>query len=228
MLGFWSYSQQLKGEGFLAHSNFPLSKRGGPRPSWQFFLTSLLPARVFQKDSHIRPLPCAPPSSARHQEGVARWSPASRRAQARGPQTLARSAELPGYLPEARPSAWKGAARVGTDAAWSARVSVRRPSSSGLQLPLPCSVTCALDGGCGLYRAARRGPHDVRAPGARPRGRMGRAGMRGMRRCLELEEWVVVSLPPAAPHPFPLLRNSGRFGCHVFCFLFFFLVENGS
>lgn len=43
LLGLWSYFQPLKGEeGFLAHSNFPLFKRAGPRPSWQFcFPTSL-------------------------------------------------------------------------------------------------------------------------------------------------------------------------------------------
>lgn len=88
LLGFWSYFQPLKGEeGFLAHSNFPLFKRAGPRPSWQFcFPTSLHPGVHSSKRIPPPSPPPARPPQSRHREGVARRSPASCRAHASGPQ----------------------------------------------------------------------------------------------------------------------------------------------
>ncbi|CAO2637063.1 hypothetical protein LEMLEM_LOCUS23803 [Lemmus lemmus] len=203
LLGFWSYFQPLKGEeGFLAHSNFPLSERGGPRPSWQFcFPTSLLP------DVHSSkriPRPPLRPPQARHREGVDRRSPASCRAHASGPQTVPPPPPGRGRgaarasRPEVRPSAWKGAARARTDAAGSARVSVRRPGSSGLRLPLLCSVTLAR-GGSLQNRVARRGLRTCARPERGPAGGWGGRERAGCGRCREREEGVAGS---RRPHPF--------------------------
>lgn len=171
LLGFWSYFQPLKGEeGFLAHSNFPLFERGGPRPSWQFcFSTSLLP------DVHSsKRIPPPSPPPARRSRVTARACPvgapppaARTRRALRIPRRGRGAARA--SRPEVRPSAWKGAALARTDAVGSARVSVRRPGNSGLRLPLLCSVTPAR-GGSRQNRAAPRGPPTCARPERGPAG----------------------------------------------------------
>lgn len=170
LLGFWSYFQPLKGEeGFLAHSNFPLFKRAGPRPSWQFcFPTSLHPGVHSSK----RIPPPSPPPARRSRVTARAWPagappPAARTRRALRIPRRGRGAAR-ASRPEVRPSAWKGAARARTDAAGSARVSVRRPGNSGLRLPLLCSVTPAR-GGLRQNRAAPRVLLRARARSAGPR-----------------------------------------------------------